>query len=256
MARTPRYPVMLDLVGRPCLVIGGGTVADRKVRGLVDAGAQVTVVAPALGESLADLVASSASGSTEAVRGGAATIGAVTWIERRVNTADPEPVLDLMEPPAGPQPTDRSARWQLVVVATDDVGLNATLAATFEASGVWVVDASSPTGGSVSTPAVHRAGPVTIAVSTSGVSPSAAGWLRDELAGALDPAVVEVLELLEELIADQASAAPAPVTSAVGAQRAVHTRVDWKLVLDSGTLDDIRHGLRARAKERLKACLS
>ncbi|HEV8344551.1 MAG TPA: NAD(P)-dependent oxidoreductase, partial [Candidatus Binatia bacterium] len=38
------YPVFLDVQGRRCLVVGGGGVAQRKVRGLVEAGAQVTVI--------------------------------------------------------------------------------------------------------------------------------------------------------------------------------------------------------------------
>jgi precorrin-2 dehydrogenase/sirohydrochlorin ferrochelatase len=40
------YPIFLDLRGKPVLVVGAGKVALRKTRGLVEAGAQVTVVAP------------------------------------------------------------------------------------------------------------------------------------------------------------------------------------------------------------------
>ena len=46
------YPVALDLTGRPCLVVGGGTIAERKVAGLVNAGARVTVVSPSLSPAL------------------------------------------------------------------------------------------------------------------------------------------------------------------------------------------------------------
>src|SRR6516225_10095796 len=50
------YPVSLDVVGRPCLVVGGGPVAARKARGLADCGASVTVIAPTLGPEMAALV--------------------------------------------------------------------------------------------------------------------------------------------------------------------------------------------------------
>ncbi|HXG14919.1 MAG TPA: NAD(P)-dependent oxidoreductase, partial [Calidithermus sp.] len=51
------YPVALDLTGRPCVVVGGGPVAERKVRGLLAAGATVTVVAPRLTRRLEALAA-------------------------------------------------------------------------------------------------------------------------------------------------------------------------------------------------------
>src|SRR5437762_11560023 len=47
------YPVALDLRNRPCLVVGGGSVAETKVEGLLFADARVTVVSPALSERLA-----------------------------------------------------------------------------------------------------------------------------------------------------------------------------------------------------------
>src|SRR6267378_4416678 len=51
------FPAFLDLRGRRCLVVGGGAVADRKVHGLLQCGARVTVVSPALIPALARLVA-------------------------------------------------------------------------------------------------------------------------------------------------------------------------------------------------------
>src|SRR6201999_3081975 len=47
MSKAPLYPVFLSLAQRPVLIVGGGQVAVRKARGLLDAGARVTVVSPA-----------------------------------------------------------------------------------------------------------------------------------------------------------------------------------------------------------------
>ena len=49
------YPVFLRLAGRRCVVVGGGEVAERKVRSLLAAGAQVAVVSPSLTAELAAL---------------------------------------------------------------------------------------------------------------------------------------------------------------------------------------------------------
>src|SRR5256885_8732856 len=51
------YPVMLDLAGRRCLVVGGGPVAERKIDGLLAADARVTVVSPSLTPALLTLAA-------------------------------------------------------------------------------------------------------------------------------------------------------------------------------------------------------
>jgi len=51
------FPAFLDLRGRRCLVVGGGAIAERKVHGLLECGARVSVVSPALVPALARLVA-------------------------------------------------------------------------------------------------------------------------------------------------------------------------------------------------------
>ena len=48
MAERRYYPIFVDMAARPCLVVGGGAVAERKVEGLLEAGARVTVVSPTL----------------------------------------------------------------------------------------------------------------------------------------------------------------------------------------------------------------
>jgi precorrin-2 dehydrogenase/sirohydrochlorin ferrochelatase len=49
------YPVSLDLTDRPCVVIGGGVIAERRVAALLEAGASVTLVSPSLTVALASL---------------------------------------------------------------------------------------------------------------------------------------------------------------------------------------------------------
>jgi precorrin-2 dehydrogenase/sirohydrochlorin ferrochelatase len=50
------YPVYLDIKGRPCVVVGGGAVAERKVEGLIKAGAAVTVISPKITKKISRLV--------------------------------------------------------------------------------------------------------------------------------------------------------------------------------------------------------
>ena len=110
--------------------------------------------------------------------------------------------------------------------------------------GYWANDASDPAGGPAAVPATRRDGPVTLAVSTSGVHPAAARWLCDQAAEAVRPEVVVALEFIDEARLSDVAAG--------GDGR----RPDWRSVVDSGMLDLIRAGHLAEAKERLQACLS
>jgi siroheme synthase-like protein len=154
----PQYPVMLDVAGRPCLVVGGGTVALQKVRGLADAGAQVTVVAPTV----------------------EADIEPLAKVERR--TYEPGEV----------------AGYRLAVAATDDPAVNRQVFLDGEAAGVWVNSADDPANCSFTLPAVLREGPITVTVATGGRSPALAGWLRDRIGEVVGPEHVVLLELLAE----------------------------------------------------------
>lgn len=153
----PGYPVVLVLSGRPCLVVGGGPVARRKVVGLLAAGARVRVVAPAVVEELAALP--------------------VERCERAYEARDLEGVF-------------------LAIAATGRPEVDRAVFADAEAARVLVNAADDPAACSVVLPAVARDGPVSIAVSTSGRSPALAGILRDRLAEAVGPGVGEVAEAL------------------------------------------------------------
>jgi hydroxymethylbilane synthase len=141
------YPVALSVRGRRAVVVGGGAVAERKVRGLLDARADVQVVAPALTPPLAAL----------------ADAGAIGWQPRRYAPGD-------------------VAGAFLAFAATDDDATNASVAAEARAAGVLVNDASDAERGDFATPAVHRSGPLTVTVDSAGLSPSFTKRIRDELA--------------------------------------------------------------------------
>jgi len=155
---TTWYPVFLDLHGLPVKVIGGGAVAARKVRGLVEAGARVTVIAPKFCPSLARR------------RG-------IKKIKRDYRPGDL-----------------KGAR--LLFMATDDPDLNSTIASEAERRGLWANVASPSDAGRMSLPASFRRGPLCVAVSTSGTSSAAASALREDLSEHLDEAWASFLKLL------------------------------------------------------------
>jgi len=146
----PDYPLTLDLAGRLTVVVGGGPVAARRTGSLVAAGADVRVVAPALCEDLRDLVAD----------------GAATWVPRDYEAGD----LD--------------GAW-LVHTATGDPATDDLVAAHAEGARVWCVRADDAASSAAWTPAVARAGTVTVAV-TAGGDPRRARALRDAIGVALD----------------------------------------------------------------------
>lgn len=142
----PLFPLFLDLRQRPVLVVGAGAVGTHKALGLIEAGARVTVVAPA---ATAELAA-------------AASRGALTWHPRRFEAADVDAVY-------------------LVVAATGDAAVNAEIAAAAAARCRLVNAVDDPQNGSAYAASIVRRGPVTIALSTGGRAPAVARLLRELL---------------------------------------------------------------------------
>ncbi len=140
------YPVFLNLKGRPSLVIGGGTVAERKVDSLLSAGSQVTLVSPDITDYLQQL----------------STQGAITLKQRMFQDNDLQQAF-------------------IVVAATDNSKLNKQIAelAHQQQTLVNVVDNIELC--SYIVPSVVDRSPVTIAVSTGGASPVLARQLRMKL---------------------------------------------------------------------------
>lgn len=140
------YPVTLDVRNRRCLVVGGGGVALRKVEGLIEEGARVTVVAPEVVEPLADM----------------AERGEIV-LERR------------------PYGADANRSWALIYAATDDREINAKVFRDAEDAGVWCNVADDPELCSFHLPARLRRGPLQISIGSDGEAPFVVRRLRQLL---------------------------------------------------------------------------
>jgi siroheme synthase-like protein len=150
--------VSLDVDGRPCLVVGGGPIATRKVSGLLQCGAVVTVIAPEVCAAM--------------------TRQTPLTIARRAYA-----------------PGD-AGDYRLVITATGIPAVDGAVYADAEAAGVWVNSADDVAHCSFILPSVHRDGPVSVAVSTGGTSPALAAWLRARLAETGGPRLGELADLL------------------------------------------------------------
>ncbi|HUS83175.1 MAG TPA: bifunctional precorrin-2 dehydrogenase/sirohydrochlorin ferrochelatase [Dehalococcoidia bacterium] len=158
------YPVFLELKGRPCLVVGGGQVAARKVEGLLAAGARVTVVSRSLDPDIAKLAA-----------------------ERRIQHVErPYQHMDLKG-------------YAVVITATDDAQTNQRVAADARQGGVPVNVVDEPALCDFILPSVVRRGDVVLAISTGGLSPALARWLREELEAYLSEDFERLVQLLAEV---------------------------------------------------------
>ena len=158
------YPVFIEAGGRRVIVIGGGHVAAEKVRGLLNAEADITVVSPTLLPELEEHLAA----------------GRIRHVPREYREAD----LD--------------DGYEFIMVATDDGVINAEVAAAGKKRGIWVNAADDPKNCDFILPAVVRKGKITLAASTSGTSPALARRLREEL----DAYLTEDMPALADLLAE------------------------------------------------------
>ncbi len=151
------YPVFLKLEGRPCVVIGGGAETEQRVRALVDAGAEVTLIAPDATENITRLAA--------------------RWEAREYRSGDLEGAF-------------------LAVACTGDRSQNAAIFAEAEARGIPFNATDDSPHCSFIFPAIHRQGDLVVAVSSGGKSPALASRVRDRIAQDLGPEYAEFLDLL------------------------------------------------------------
>ncbi len=144
--RNPYYPVFLDLRGKPVVVAGAGKVALRKVRGLIEAGARVTVVAPRCEPEFEALD--------------------IRLVRRNFRRADVRGAV-------------------LVFAATDNRRVNRAVGEAARALGIPSNVADAVCECDFIVPARVRRGAVQIAVSTGGTSPRLAADLRRRIEAAL-----------------------------------------------------------------------
>jgi siroheme synthase-like protein len=161
------YPVYLDLKDRAVLVVGGGSIAEGKARQLVEAGARVRVVSPALTPLLSGLVAR----------------GVIEHVPGRFKKDDLKDVY-------------------LVISAADDQAVNEEVARLANDLGLLINVVDQPSLCSFITPALVTRGELQVSVSTGGGSPSLTQRVKREVAALIGEEYGELLKIAAEMRAE------------------------------------------------------
>jgi precorrin-2 dehydrogenase/sirohydrochlorin ferrochelatase len=159
---TKVLPIALLIEGRRCLVVGGGPVGTRKVRDLIDAGAEVVVVSPEISEELTQLLDAH-------IR--------VSWRRGTFHASDLDGVA-------------------LVITATGVRDVDSEVFATANARGLLVNSADDPLRCNFFLTALVRRDPVVVSVTTAGTSPALAAYLKRRLNAQLEDELGKLAELL------------------------------------------------------------
>jgi precorrin-2 dehydrogenase/sirohydrochlorin ferrochelatase len=202
------YPVCLDISDKLCVVVGGGRVAERKVLGLLAAGAQVLVVSPELTDALAGMAENSS----------------IEWLARPYQQGD-------------------LAGAVLVFAATDSKEVQEAVVLEANRGGRLVNVIDKPEKCTFQVPAVVRRGDLILAVSTGGRSPAVAAMVRRRLAEDFGEEYGLLLELIsrirEHVLSDDRDCAARKILF----QNVLHD--DIVLWIKKGRSDLLRSHLRA-----------
>jgi len=140
------FPIFVKMAGRPTLVVGGGALAVTKIEPLLEAGAQVTVVAPWVAKKIVEWEGR----------------GEIKWVSREFEASD--------------------ARGKSIVfAATEKRDVDRHVSQICRAHGVWCNAIDDPEYCDFYSPAIVRRGDLQIAVSTNGQSPALAQQIRKQL---------------------------------------------------------------------------
>ena len=202
------YPVCLEISDKLCIVVGGGSVAERKVLGLLTAGAQVRVISPQLTGTLAGL----------------ADDGRIEWLDRGYEQGDLIGAL-------------------LVFAATDSREVQEAVVREASRAGQLVNVIDEPVRCSFQVPAVVRRGDLTLAVSTGGRSPAVAAMVRHQLEESYGEEYGLLLDLMSWLREQVLSGRQDCAERKILFQNILHD--DIVLWIKTGRWDLLRNHLRA-----------
>jgi len=158
------YPIFLNIQGKKCVVVGGGEVAERKARALVEQGASVTVISARVSDGLTQL----------------AEQGIIELSLRDYQPGDLENAL-------------------IAIAATDDPKVNMDVVREGQERGVLTNVVDAPEHSDFIVPSLLRRGDVSIAVSTGGKSPALARRIRTELEQSLAPEYASLALLVSQV---------------------------------------------------------
>src|SRR3984893_11398934 len=164
MLDTPFYIACLKLLGRRCLVVGGGAVGLEKVEGVLACDGDVTLIAPDAEPALREY----------------ASEGSIRWEQRQY---------------AGPSDLEGAF---MVIAATDDTDVNIAVFEDAERRAMLVNVVDVPPLCNFILPAIVRTGPLAIAISTAGASPALAKRMKREISEPVGEPYAMLAVLLNE----------------------------------------------------------
>ena len=208
---TTYYPVYLNLRGRRCVIVGGGTVAEGKISRLLDSGAEICVVSPDATPGIRQFVAD----------------GAVRWEQRRYESGDLDGAF-------------------IAIAATNVREVNRRIFEEANERGVMLNAVDDPPNCSFIAPSIVQRGPVTLAISTGGVSPALARKLRESLQASGDLAWADLSGVMAVA---RSHLREAGLLSTIDPQR-------WQCCITPQLLAMAQEGRQGEATETLRAGLT
>jgi precorrin-2 dehydrogenase/sirohydrochlorin ferrochelatase len=161
------YPIILRLQNSSCLVVGGGKVAERKVRSLLEAGAEVTIISPEVSPKLNSLHQN----------------GNIQWFNRVYQAGDLKP-------------------YRLIIAATNDHDVNRQIFEEANTQQALINSVDDPENCNFYVPALLKRGQLMLAISTSGAVPALAKALRRFFEKKLYPGIERDIEQVQALRRD------------------------------------------------------